>query len=975
MTEHHLTESVVGLAGRLSHIPYGTDKVENCGWHSSRNFNRQAPVFRALGPYSTWIPAESDPGKDSLQPPGTTWTQIRRQKRWLLKNHPEASLGNLVLHEHLLENGPTLASQQDANRQSCFFSLGELTNISPWRATGAPLVVTVTGSARNILRLTKLDDELWSWSKDHPVAVRLAELCTEKPALWIEEDVGPIRRVKCLVDLKQYNPTRWLAVQRDSGTTICQPEYRPVSEDDNLERNSSRIAANPLFHLPRDQTGGAVHSDVSFNPGTRSKPPQIGIIDEQGFWSVWDVIHTRYKPTGVPTARLKVCGHLDRGVMEQLPYQDRSELRWHKLLWVGRSEDDLDILSSLDLDSDADETGSQVAFPPLHRSSLLLAYNSQRLRLFDLTTGLPLPDLEFIRQGRRDYVLDVHRSHDPQYFYVLTTAKLFVVRAYTKPGVEWDKPEKTWTILFSTPHFRSPFDRSLQLGITQGVKADQPTSLVFLYSSANSHVDLFSVELPSKNNDRIRCQPNIPGIGSLHDVVSGGVRTLCIYPTPIVIKTPGSHSGTVQDFSEKRIRLYQVFALKPDLSLVSALCASSSLPSVEISPPTKRFARRSRAERQWRRAMRHMASNFVVPDDATVIGESPSNVTSRFVQIFYERLNGVFARRSQAIASSEGVVLDNPFEAVDLYVRDVFENGLAPLHTLFELMPKFEEMQHASIDSVEWEAEIQNLNNRHPSLRRHALDILRPFLGLPLSASLQEAYLRLLEIVNSSLHSTLNDANVEQKQALSREIAYELYFSVYGIGHKGASGQPYQAVMESQTVPPDSQIELPSSPPLRASAASAPAWPRSGGFEAVENNDEDAAMVLLRAYTGTGKFLPRKQLELLDKWKLGADPSNYVFDLDRSGDAEEARQRKEKRLAREDRKRRRAETLLHLSQEPDLPATQPTPEIRLHHSQTKGFSSQRQLLHSDPLQTMSQPATGIFGRRPTKKAKKRKGGF
>lgn len=40
MTDKRLNESAIGLAGRLSHIPYGTDKAEHCGWQYTRKFTR-----------------------------------------------------------------------------------------------------------------------------------------------------------------------------------------------------------------------------------------------------------------------------------------------------------------------------------------------------------------------------------------------------------------------------------------------------------------------------------------------------------------------------------------------------------------------------------------------------------------------------------------------------------------------------------------------------------------------------------------------------------------------------------------------------------------------------------------------------------------------------------------------------------------------------------------------------------------------
>jgi RNA polymerase I-specific transcription initiation factor RRN6 len=290
-------------------------------------------------------------------------------------------------------------------------------------------------------------------------------------------------------------------------------------------------------------------------------------------------------------------------------------------------------------------------------------------------------------------------------------------------------------------------------------------------------------------------------------------------------------------------------------------------------------------------------------------------------------------------------------------------------------MPRFREISPDSLSSVVWEVEVEKLNNVHLTLMGHQFGLLRSFVGLPISASLRETYIRLLEIVKSSFDArSVDRQDGDDVARVNREIAYDLYLSVYGIGCCISSSKSSHAAGEGGNLLLDSQADtLPSSPPRLASPPSTPAWSQVSDFEATD--EEDPAMALLRGYTGTGKFVPKKRFELLDKWDLGAEPSSYAFDLDRSGDADAVRQRRAKQLAREDRKRRRAETLLHLSQEPELPATQPAPEIRFHSSQPRGFSSQRQILHSDPLQTMSQPASGIFGRRPNKKAKKRKGGF
>ncbi|KAI0974765.1 RNA polymerase I-specific transcription initiation factor RRN6-like protein [Xylaria arbuscula] len=975
MTERHLVESAIGLAGRLSHIPYGSEKAGDCGWRSSRNLSRDAPVFRALGLHKTWVSPEPSRVADPLPVPGTAWEQNRRQQIWLVRHHPEASLGNHLLHDYFVEEESPFSPQQEHSWHTCFFTLGELTDTSLQRNTGVPLVVTVTGSANNILRLAKLDQGKWQWPREPNVAARLVEVASEEPALWIGEDVGPIRRVKCIVDLQRYNPTRWLAVQRDSGTTIFQPEYRKVSAGGSLEKNASRIAANPLFHLSREQTGGNGHSDVSFNPSTRSNPPQIAIIDERGFWSIWDIEHTRSKLLDGPVPRLKICGHIDNGVLEQFPYRDRSAMRWHKVLWVGPSEDNLDLLGNLDLDADNADMSSQTKFPPLQRSSSVLVGNMHQIRLLDLSAGTYLPDLQFRLPDSSDCILDIQVAHDPQYLYILTTSKLFIVRIYPKPGVDWDKPKKAWSILFSTPHFRSSFDQNLKLAITQGVKPVQTTSYVFIHSSTNPWIDLYHVEFSPRGPNGVRCQADVTGLGSLQQTFNSTFLTLCISPVPITTENNTPITNIGHGLVEKRIKLYQIVGLRSDMSLVSILCVSSLSPSTQVSVPRKVVGRRSKADVQRDTYLQRLLSRIVIEDDglATPKEDSPS-VANRYIKVFYEHLSRIPAdagRVNSARFAQINVDRHNPFDAVHRYAAEAVHNGLLPSCTLLQIMPDFKEVSRRSLSAIKWENEIGRLISIHPSVVVYALDLFNPLLSI--SGSLRDAYSRLLEITNNSLHhGDSENANESRAISMSEQMAYDLYLSLYGIGYRSPTGDRSQATIEENMLP-DSQAEaLPSSPPGFESPLSS-AWSQRSNSEVAE--DEDPAMALLRAYTGTGRFVPDKKFELLDKWKVGAEPSDYVFDLDRSGDADAGKLRRAKQLAREDRKRRRTQTLTQLSQEPELPATQPAPDTSFYSSQPRGLSSQRQMIHSDPVHMMSQPAAGAFGRRPKKKAKKRKGGF
>ncbi|KAI0156624.1 hypothetical protein GGR57DRAFT_463987 [Xylariaceae sp. FL1272] len=992
MTERRLFESAIGLPGRLSHIPYGADKPESGGWFASREVNHDAPILRELGPCRTWIPAESNHILDSGPSEEREYDKNRRQRRWLLKSHAEASLDADILREYLGEENSPFSSREDIGSHSCFLAIGELTDFSNLVGTcGAPLLVTVVGEGNNALRFMRLNQEEWQWPRQLDAAVRLTGISNEEPALWAEDHTDPVHRVKCFVDLQRSNPTRWVAAQRDSGTTIFRPEYHKIPPVRGIGQAPSHIAVNPLFEVPKEATGGNVHTDVAFNPPTRSNPAQLAIVDERGFWSVWNVLHPKARASG-PTPKLNICGHIELGVLDHMPHGDAAEMKWHKIVWVGCSEDELDMFKSLDLDADDEEPESNAPFPPLKRSSLLLVYNFLEARLFDLSTSSYLPDLAFTSLTSPDGILDIQANpENPEYYYVLTTLRLFVVRTVSKAGLTWDKPERSSSILFSTPHFRSFFDRSLKLIAARGTRSNQAvSSLIFIHSSIYPWNDVFCIEVSKEHPDRVRCQRNLAAFGELQNItLQNTMQTMSIS----AVATAGDNA---LELAGQHLSLYQITALTSNHSVVSTLCMSPGLPNISIEIPRDKVTRSTRQKLNRRHILRDLTYRFVVPDDLAILEEKPliksinardlpgdgvPEVYQRFIKPFYDYLNEIVANRlnPQAAESSKRATFgSNPFDAAHYYIEEALAKGSLPLRTLNEMMPSFNEVAKHPDLSLDWSNEIERLDHAHPDISIITFDLLRSSLGLPPDASFQEASSVLLDIIGSQLGTDeVDEASERHKAMIFGQMRYDLFLSLFGLGYRrpeitepelpnAANSRQQSVTSEAMTM--DSQTEtLPSSPARSHSPGTSS---QRSNSEPVE--EEDPAMTLLRSYTGTGKFVPRKEFELLDKWQLGAQPSDYVFDIDRETDAGPMARTRAKQLAKQDRKRRRAETLLNMGREPQLPNTQPLPETRFFSSQPRAAESQ---LQSDPVQAMSQPIAGAFGVRPKKKVKKRKGGF
>ncbi|KAI1373773.1 hypothetical protein F4677DRAFT_428241 [Hypoxylon crocopeplum] len=1008
MTDRQVTESSIGLAGRLSHLPYGLGKAEDRGWQSTRNFTQKTPVFKELGPPQIWV---STAGATGVQSPGSSassaWQTTRKQKRWLLKAHPEARLGNECIHEPLLSSHSSSHLGGVEQWGSPLFAIGELTDASePQRVSGAPLIAIATGEANDVLRLAKPSVEEWQWGDDESVSLLVPDMKEDDESVLFREDaVGPIRRLKIVVDSKRYDPTRWVVVQRDAGTRVFQPEYGRAltSSGYTTAERSSRIAVNPLFFLPKDWTGGNQHSDASFNPGVRSKPPQLGLIDECGFWTIWDITHTKVKSSRKPKVSLNKCGHIEKGVLSYLPSRGTGVAQWHRILWVGCPGNASEESQAFDLEDDADLPDMQGSFPQLVRSSTLLLCSPNRVRLLDLIKNSFLPDLPFVREGGRDCILDVHETpQDTQYVFVLTTLKLFVVRVFSSPGENWGETRKQWTIVLSISHLRDGFGRTLKLVVAPGARSpEQVTCLVYLYSNSNTRADIFYVAMLKSDPSRVTYHSEAVVVDALQRASADTqVQAMCLYPLPITLKRSSTPTQSASHLSMQQVRLYRLAALRTDMCLVSTLCASTlTLPVDQINRPDRKVGRIMDLSRERKRVLKHLSSRFVVLDDVTMDsgeGDHPQAIVKRAdalsrrlvirrpIGLFYEHLSTVFGDKVKDYEEPAAVERfgSNPFDHVRRTAEQAVGTGTMPATTLLQMMENLRLPNNISLISTVWEVEIERLGHVNPSMILLSFD--RPFNQITgPTTSLQELYSALVSMTAvAHLSEEAQGWIQEARSMVFREIACDVYLSLFGLVHRQVDSNESQHSLarDLDNMVIDSQQESVAGGSSRAQSEVSTANSKESTTETPQR--EDPAMVLLRSYTGTGKFVSGKRTELLDKWKVGANPEDYVFDLDRNKEVTPGMERRAKQLARMSRKRRRAETLLQLpkDQELRLPATQPAPEIRLHSqfSQPLAGFSQSQAMMSDPLQTMSQPMTGAFGRRderPRKKAKKRKGGF
>ncbi|KAK8086326.1 hypothetical protein PG994_001300 [Apiospora phragmitis] len=1004
MAERRLQSSSFGHPGRPTYSNFGDEQAEEWGWQYARNHDPTAPRFESITPAQEWFSGSNH--VDAL-PAGRNWHVAQQQKKWLMKNHPEAALGNDILGDML---APEISGRNTSERASCQstqLAIGEMADMRSATAVhGVPLIAMAAGSASDVLRFVR--PKLEGWAPNGNGATLLHLLGPKEPpeASWTQE-TGAILRIKAVVSLRRFDPVRWLLVQRHTGTSVFRPEYQKAPVDpEALQENRSYAPAhvnpNLLFTVPKRLTGCDSHSDVSFNPGIKSQPPQLAIIDEGGRWTVWDVNGLRSRINRRPKKHLVKCGSIRKGVRNSIAHRSSAEPRWHRICWIGSLVDELND------DSDGEESSdeqAQPAYPPLERSSTLLLCNRETLRILDLDSDTFLPDLPLLAEGSGNCILDIHvDSGDPRYFFVITTTTLYVCGLFSaNDPPSSSRVVKKALILHYTLHIRDAILRDLRLAVSPGpCSTNERTSLVHLYSRSSNWVDVFCVTKLRTSPERIMCHRDMMG-------KKLRLQTVCLSP---VLAAP--RPNTILTFEDRLFanltrRYYQIFSLGTDLSLHCALGLSSGSKSTPRPLPVEGADDLIPKNQRQRTIIRSLAERFLVPDALEVFRyrieglqiaagndlrpPPPRDMIRRHVKQFHEILRQTSLDLLH-MHDSKDVDMDiygaAPFDPVYVTAQEATEARKLPLKTLLQIVQDVKLPADLEDASREWQAEIEGLSGTDPGLQVTSI-------ARPRKAATQEQNRSLLDIFSelSSFVEGRNPYSIEHGMTpiVMRIMACESFLSLFGMMFRDIAAfevsEPASQDIRSSPAPGESMI-------LSSQMSSRSATPMSSApAEQVQSESvdgEDRAMALIRAYTGSGKTTPPKPAQRTSTWVVGNNPTDHVWSVDINTEVTEGMMRRARQQNKQATKRKRGEALLRLEWEAEqerkrkaksFRSTQPVPE-------TKFFSSQA----SQPLQefslppnavvrpsavSMSQPLPGAFGGRSgndrPKKKQKRKGGF
>ncbi|KAK3680721.1 RNA polymerase I-specific transcription initiation factor RRN6-like protein [Podospora appendiculata] len=949
-----------GIFGRLTYIP--AKRSGDVGELRKPSAQGRTPNFQQVTPFTQWCP----PARTIGPQPGNAppYQTFKSQRNWLLKNHPEAFLADLDTESLLAEEISTgrTASQPAAPDTARLLAVGEIADVrDPSTPGGRQVLAFAAGESGHILRLKSLVWEEWAWD-EKGVKVRLSTPNSRFEGDWCQDSL-PILMIKFAHDPSPQNSIRWLLVQKATSTTVYEPELRrlPVKVPQHVKKptmESARIFANPLFTIRQDQTGGSSHSDVAFQEGIDETPPQLAIIDQSGYWSVWDIVGHRAARPSVLKPVLRICGNISLGTIPRLPRIPITDQEPHRIMWLSLKKD---------LSRSPSKQLSSTPKAPLSRSRTLLLCNSTGIFLLDTETGTqqPASDVVLLKSGQ--HILDIAPSMlDPSQAFVLTNTNVFWTVAKRD-----NKGNLSLTALVSLPHRKDDGGPSLRLEVSPGTHIDgAPACFVCVRSAQDPRLTIvWFISAAPRSPIRyhrelvhLRAPSNFIGMGML--------------PVPRLVEA----SQARQARKPSKARFFQLLTLGYDLDVNSSLCVWIDESDSRIRPPDT-FLGREESGIDRKRLMRYFSKAFVVPDDfddRVVFGEhgsrqeaaqAPSKTAADGVSITMKAklASGHLSSAVESVSGRLGhrhgdVHLSAIREAIE---REKREDGFMPRHSLLDLVgpekPVDELLQLAS----EWPTEQDELLEQTEGV------LLCPEVGHRLLPANIDGSVEKLRQLFSALPSDRMARG--QRQALLQGIAARTFLSEIGLvaeSHEPTviptveTPEPDSLRLESLEDPFFSSMPFGSSPPIVASSQALPDYGTPGRPEDAE---EEATNKRLLMYAKALNHAPSSKVYqslVRSHWDLGGDPDQVGWKpgYKLSHEEEMALKRKHKVEAKRRRAEKRKSHIFQLGEFAKT-ETQPTPTaIRTSQPRVKEYSSQ-----AVPVIAMSQVVAGPHGGRALKK--------
>ncbi|KAK3304264.1 RNA polymerase I-specific transcription-initiation factor-domain-containing protein [Chaetomium strumarium] len=1012
-----------GFLGRLTYTP--AQGNEGIGQMRRNRAKDETPGFQQITPFTQWCaatkttaPQPSDPRPSQV---------VRYQKNWLSEFLPEASINDADIESLVLDEiaASQARSQHASSATAALFSVGQMADLRKSESgKGHPVLAVASGVSGNILRLISLAREEGTWT-DADIRVRLHGLDSQLAGEWCQDGV-PISLIRFAVDSRRDDNLRWLLVQNGVSTTIYEPELRmmPISAGGALSRHSGRAAvsqifANPLFTIPSERTGGSLQTDICFIRPLDADRPQLAIIDQAGHWSLWEVsgrLKTRPKKLA-PV--MKMFGSILSGCIPELPSRSTAELQPHKVLWLFLGEKS----------KTSKRSHRSAELEASHPRGSLLLCNSKNLHLFDVAAQQVHSLTHLVLANDTERILGVAPSRlNPAQAFVLTSTNLLWVIAKESKSKSKSKNQSkskskereskslSLDILGSYPHQKDANDPTIRLDVSPGAYInDLMACFVCVWSARETEMTVFWFIDPGPGTP-VRYHRDTISLKSPSNFVG-----LSILPASrLTGGEPTSAAGRAMRSAQ--LRFFQLLTLGQDLAVHSVLCAWSDNPSVSIRPPDVVETLGEDGSRRLK-LLQRLTDAFTVPDEfdeRVVFGREAHN------SLALQSISGGIQRRidfdlvAQRLSGATGQPLGDqdgrisPMADIDFtFIEQAMERGeqdeYMPRHSLLELATPHQPGVDLLRLSREWDA-------RQEALHRHADEwLFVPEARRPLIDFGPDDLVERLRELFSEPGPTKQVAVRQRREEVLQHMAAEMFLSSIGVS---AVPKSWTAA-ESQL---SSSLPFPSSPTLTSSQPSLPSSSKGKGKLTEEEPEEekgDAVVLRLRKYANlkTSPTIHGEPALALSRWDLGADPDDITWKPGEDLEAEDAINRRRRKI---EARRRKAERLSQRifgedsllmdqsSQSLGGPSTQPLPTIlptgsnqsqqhqqgppwnfssqqhvmgfgtprvrqgsplRREYRRDSGMSlagsSQQQQSQGTPSQPMSQALPGPFGRRPS----------
>ncbi|KDN66881.1 hypothetical protein CSUB01_03912 [Colletotrichum sublineola] len=686
--------------------------------HTSR-VPGQAQALRIVQAPETLYPASKSA---EIVPTSSIWDSQRVQQRWLLNAHPEAFVGSLEASSFLAEGLSNLIRPDTTPTTQPLLAITQMADVANHtRVVPVPVLAMATGESGELLRLSKMSRTKWQWGENENPTLQMFSIDQhdrEETVLW-SSDGAPILQIKAALSMPEYHKVP--------------VSERPSGIDKATER-PSRINPKPILVITSEQTGGFAHSDVSFSYGSRKKPPQLAIVDECGYYSVWDIKGREVVGSVSMRPKLRHCGHIQLGATDQLPDEDSPAFRAepHGVLWIGSAGPGVDLWDVPTVEDP--DTGNDLAALTA-RSKKLLLWNRTKFEVVDVKNPSFRKSLTILKSDEPDYILDVKPNPvSRSQVFILTSSCLFWIETSSLGTATTN--QDSLNVLQSFAHMRAWDADTLRLTVHHdGHGSGDEACALYLYSENSPEVEVYwfsvpeATRLPQFEHHIMRLDGN-----------PSKLQAMCPAPAFFNGASSGASKGPGADYMNQQVKFQQLFVLGRDLSLSQSLIAISASPGLEVVPPDNsrewsRDGRRQAHNKRRKEFLQHFEDVFVVPDGLGDMDELVQRRANRYQELMSIELEGGGQQiqqrwpraqnfdllMSRIRISIESVIMASEhaspqgalsvFNAIQEAAINCLETegGYIPLHTLHEYETTFEAPPVTREAVAAWDSRFQEL--------------------------------------------------------------------------------------------------------------------------------------------------------------------------------------------------------------------------------------------------------------------------